>query len=487
MRLNQKLIEIKNETLVSFFMPGHKMGRDLEKYFQLDFGMDITEIPGADYLHDPTEVILNTEKALSERYGSKESKILVNGSTVGILSMVLGTLNRGETMLLNRNSHKSVYHAIEMGGIRPEYVLPELSETYHIVRDLKPEMVELALKENSDIKACLLTYPTYEGICYKLEEIINICHEHKVIVLVDEAHGAHLHLNKRLPKSALELGADIVIQSFHKTLPSLTQTACLHFGKNHRLTEAQVQNVKWHLSALQTSSPSYLLMGSIDGMLSLLEDVGNAKMKGLLDAIEVFEENISNLKDIKCIRFEQMDMTKLILAPSVNIDLSGHQLSEILRESYHIQVEYATKELCLLMPSISNAKDDFLKLFDALFDIEKKYCPPKREQILNQNSSEVISEITETDEAHYPKMMKPQVAVIPAEAKLLEGLYCPIEQCQGHVSKQYLIPYPPGIPILVPGEIITKTKCMEIQSVKQNILNFRDEKIFIVNKNKEVL
>ncbi|MBS7527141.1 aminotransferase class V-fold PLP-dependent enzyme [Fusibacter paucivorans] len=483
MRLTETLEKIKAQHLVSFFMPGHKMGRKIRDYFPLSYENDITEIPDADYLHDPTGAILETEKLISQQYDSLESKMLVGGSTVGILSMILGSMARGDTIIVNRNAHKSVYHAIEMGGLKPVYLIPEMDQTLDIPVNLSASEIEALIQLSPDVRACLLTYPTYEGICYDVKSIIDVCHRHGILVLVDEAHGSHLMLSEALPPSALTLGADIVVQSFHKTLPALTQTACLHFGKNHLLNDRQVEGIKWHLAALQTSSPSYLLMGSVDAMLSLLKDQGPLLMRHLLNAIAEFESQMSDVYYLTIKRYRGMDATKLIVMLKDDVIKSGYDgnwLSETLRDHFGIQVEYAADYFCLLMTSVSNDDEDFEKLMRALKSMDNmigKNTTRKTKTFVNK--SEVSrNQLSKGEVTAY--MTQPETVYSPSEAKLKESERCNIAEAEGKVSRGYIIPYPPGIPILVPGERITGDKIAAIEKYRKRLMSLPEGGIEVI-------
>lgn len=470
MRLNQALEEIKQENLVSFFMPGHKMGSEFHKYFQVDLSKDITEIPGADYLHDAKGPILETERALSDFYGSDETKILVNGSTVGILSMILGSVDRGEKLILNRNAHKSVYHALELGGIEPIYLYPEMESSLQIVESIDFNVFKETIENHKDAKAILLTYPTYEGVCYPIEEMITLCHENGIVVLVDEAHGAHLCLSHNLPTSALDFGADVVVQSFHKTLPSMTQTAGLHFSKSNSLRREQKERIIWHLSVLQTSSPSYVLMASIDGMLSMLEDIGRDRMTQLLKEINRFEDQIKALYAFELKRFKGMDPSKLILTTRYDLKVLGFDglwLSDQLRTSFGIQVEYATQDLCLLMPSICNVSSDFDRLFQALKSLQDHY--DWSDEI---KARPILGGIRLSSVSTY--------RFSPYEVFKQPGERLPLDLVADRVSKEYVIPYPPGIPLLVPGEVITQDTLNLIQKYKDQLMTLSEEGILVV-------
>lgn len=463
MRLLKALKKIKDAQLISFHMPGHKNGRFLFNGAEPLLAYDITEIPEADHLHDAQGCILETEQMLAALYGAHRSRILVGGSTVGILSMILGTTQPGDKILLNRNAHKSVYNAIEMNGLIPVYLFPEMDDYLGIPTDLRINNLNF----EQDVKICVLTYPTYEGLCYSIKDIIDKCHALNIPVLVDEAHGAHLFLHENGPKSSLDLGADLVVQSFHKTLPAMTQTAGLHFSKQSILTDFQLSRVDWYLKSLQSSSPSYLLMASVDSMLDVIQDVGMIRSQALAIQIESLYETIDALKCIGTHRFDSMDITKIILTikknyykPGVS---DGYTISNKLRYDYGIQSEYDSKTMVLLMTSFCNEASDFEALKAALIALDS--------QILNEVSDYSAVEVASVNyKAIYDAISSNETYKIRAyDAVQLPSTSVSIDACIGEISAEYIIPYPPGIPILVPGERIHMETLELFKTEKTNI------------------
>lgn len=448
MRLLDTLKRINEERRTSFHMPGHQSGRLLFDGVHNLLELDITEIPGADHLHDAKGPILETEKAIAKFYGAERSKMLIGGSTVGILSMILGSTLPGDRILLNRNAHKSIYNAIEMSGLVPVYLYPQIDDHIGIPVGIEPTDVEKVI---SGVKICVLTYPTYEGLCYPIEEIIECCHRYGVPVLVDEAHGAHLVLDLQGPKSSLALGADLVVQSFHKTLPAMTQTACLHFSENCLLTNHQKERVLWHLSALQTSSPSYVLMASIDHMLTIIDREGVERFTQLRENLNRFYMRINGLKTIKPHFFECMDISKIVLTvPKTFYEKDvwdGSALARTLLEDYCIQAEYDSKTIVLMMTSICTSAEDLNKLADALIEIDSinlNKFDERFEPVDAPHFSRVYQEI----EAGQIYVMDARSAVNMAYEEV------DVNASVGRISAEYVVPYPPGIPVLVPGERI---------------------------------
>jgi len=476
MRLMEALRNIEKEKLISFHMPGHKNGRMLFNTDESLMHYDITEIPGADHLHDSEACILETEQEIAKTYGAKQSRILVGGSTVGILSMILGTTKPGDRILVNRNAHKSVYNAIEINGLIPVYIYPEIDNYLGI-----PVAFDFSrfYSENStvfdDIKICVLTYPTYEGLCYPIEEMIDRCHQHGIPVLVDEAHGAHLFLHEKGPKSALTLGADIVVQSFHKTLPAMTQTACLHISESNILSEYQMDKIDWYLKSLQSSSPSYVLMASIDQMLEIIKSIGVQYTKQLENNIEHFYISVSDLKHVHLMRLESMDVSKIIISIS---PLSyrygiwdGYTLYKKLRTDFGIQCEYDSEKMILLMTSFCNNTEDFEALTDALQKLDLYRTS------LESEGTIIVEEDLKTEkmgsgnfQSIYDALSGQNIYRMNAfEATQLcwESVF--LNDAIGKVSAEYVIPYPPGIPILVPGELILKETLLLFPKSKDKI------------------
>lgn len=454
MRLLDTLKQINGERRTSFHMPGHQSGRLLFDDVHNLLELDITEIPGADHLHDAKGPILETEQAIANFYGAERSKMLIGGSTVGILSMILGSTVPGDRILLNRNAHKSIYNAIEMSGLVPVYLYPQIDDHLGIPVGIELKDVE---KVVSSVKICVLTYPTYEGLCYPIEEIIECCHKQGVPVLVDEAHGAHLALDVQGPKSSLALGADLVVQSFHKTLPAMTQTACLHFSENCLLTNRQKERVLWHLSALQSSSPSYVLMASIDHMLTIIDREGVERFTQLRENLNRFYMRLNGLKTIKPHFFECMDISKIVLTvPKTfyNKDVwDGIALARTLLEDFNIQAEYDSKTIVLLMTSICTTSEDLNKLANALVEIDSVNLN-KFDERFDPADSPCFNRIYQTIESG-------QIYVTDARSAVnMEYEEVDVNASVGKISAEYVIPYPPGIPVLVPGERVLEETIM---------------------------
>lgn len=407
--LNEKLRSI---TSYPFHMPGHKRNTDL-------FSMDFTEISETDDLHDPKGIIKDCMDFAASVYGTGKTYFLINGSTCGILSAISACTAMGDKVLIARNCHKSVYNAIYLRDLSPIYICPPVSGL-GINGSISTEDVSKAVTKHKP-KIFVMTSPTYEGIVSDITEIANICHKNDCLLIVDEAHGAHFCFSDHFPKSATEQGADIVIQSLHKTLPSLTQTALLHVC-SHRV---DLEAIERFLSIYQTSSPSYILMASIDNCIRYM-----ASEKGK-NAIEVFYNNLIEFRK-KAAPYiyetdKKDDISKIII-------YGGKTTAKGLRER-GIEPEMSNLFYTLALSSIGDTKEGIEKLLSALEEIAPKYASP-------QNTPSNIQTI-------------PKVILSPYRASLEKSRSIPLEESCGLVSQTTAYIYPPGIPIINPGEVIT--------------------------------
>lgn len=363
---------LKKDT-VSFHMPGHKGSRFYKRFGYHDFldrimEFDITEIPGADNLFQPESIIRGVQELYAKLYGCKKSYILINGSSAGNIAAILASVNRGKQLLMARNSHKSVFNALILGGIRPVYVHPEIVEEYGLSGVILPSEIERLIIENQDVQAIMLTSPNYYGFCSDIKTIANIAHKYNKVLIVDEAHGAHLHFSELLPPSAIRSGADIVINSTHKTLGSFTQSAALHF--NSELVDPYVLEDK--LQCVQSSSPSYVLMTSMEITAKILEQHRESLMKEWHDNLNMFYDRIQKIPGLRTTgKMEGLDWTKINLTMG-ELGLTGSELDKILIEDYNIYTELFTGDWLMALSGIGNTKDDYNLLADALEDISSK-------------------------------------------------------------------------------------------------------------------
>lgn len=443
----------------SFHMPGHKNGKFLDEEFLNLVGtglhqIDITEIPGLDNLHVPQGIIKEAQALAAEAFGGDKSYFLVNGSTAGIQAMLLAGFDPGDEIIIPRNVHVSILYGIIQAGLKPIYINPIFNEKFNIYEGITGEQIEKALLSNPLAKGILLVNPSYLGICLKdLENIITAIHNYGKLVLVDEAHGAHLYFNRNLPTPALTAGADMVTLSAHKTMGSLTQTAILHI-KGSRVNRARLESA---LDIVQSTSPSYPLMASLDCARRKMFFQGEEALDKIIYQGNDLKARINKIASCKCLEQEDLkikgtiDPTK-ILVNFANSYLTADEVGRILREEYHIEVELILGENILFLTSVGNTVNDFEKLGDALEEIHKKL-------------SEIRTQGDKLDKGMRIKVPKslPIQAMIPREAWFSSWEEVPFKDSLNRISAQWLAPYPPGIPLLVPGEVISEEVLLYIE------------------------
>lgn len=467
MNLYQYLKEYSKE-IYPMHMPGHKRNFSIVGETPLK-EIDVTEVEGTDDLHDPEGIILKSMEKTAELYGSYFCRYVVNGSTCGILSAIYAFTERGDRVLVARNCHKSVYNAINICGLLPVYVTPEYDDEFSINGSISPALVEKALNEYPDIKLCVLTSPTYEGVVSDISAISKILHEKNIPLAVDEAHGAHLGFSEYFPKGAIKSGADCVIHSTHKTLPCLTQTAAVHICKSlwegEELQEA-CQKLTEALGIFETSSPSYVLMSSIDQCMNYLSENSAKAFESYKNMLEDFSEKAKALKHIKILckgndrkenhkSFYDFDSGKLVISLK-NTNLNGAEFEKILREKYKIQTEMTSLNYCVAMTSFCDSEKGFEMLFNALSHIDQEYGAENI--FINENTMG-------------GKIIEPPVSIY--EAQKCQKEYVSLEEAEGKICGEYVFAYPPGIPIFAPGELITKELTEEIKSLYKAKINLK--------------
>lgn len=435
------LQKYKNDGIYPFHMPGHKQGRGLNIADIMQ--IDITEIDGVDNLHNAKGVILKSQELTAQLFGAEQTFFLVNGSSSGIIASILTVCNTDDLLLVARNCHKSVYSGMIFSGAMPIYVEPEIIEPYGLAGSLPVKEIERVLL-NKNIKGVLITSPTYEGLTSDIKAIADIVHSHNIVLIVDEAHGAHFKFHNIFPKTALEQGADIVIQSLHKTLPSLTQTALLHVQG----TRVDREILKQMLSMVQSSSPSYILMSSIDLCRT---QISKRKFDIFVNRLNKFRDSLKNTKALKLLEFSQSDISKIIIYCCTN-DITGSEFDTLLRKKYKIQMEMHGNNHLVGITTIADSEEAFQILLNAIYKIDKnlEYTEPKIE---------------------YRQYTKPKVYFSPRQAMYAPKTSIPIQHSIGEICGEFIIPYPPGIPIVAPGEFITEEIINIIYKYKKNSIS----------------
>lgn len=453
------IMDYIREGNVSFHMPGHKNGRGVLKIKERpDFKdnllfIDQTEVPGLDNLHLPEDIILEAQEFAARAFRSDYTFFLVNGTTCGVYSMILGVTNHGDKIIVPRNSHRAVAGALIIGGLWPVYYEPDVDLDKGIAVSVSPRKIEETIKQNLDAKAVLITNPTFYGTCSDIEAIADIVHKYNMVFLVDEAHGAHLPFSKKLPTNAMDAGADIAAQSAHKTLSAFTQSSMLHVRRGR----VDIEKIKFMLKLTQTTSPSYILMAGLDLARFQMEEHGAELLDNLLEKVDVFRERVNGIPDIYCFGREvigqyniyDFDPTKVTINFK-NFGIQGTKIAELLRKEYRIQVELSDLYNILAMATIADEKEDYDRLYDAIYDISVKHSSER-----------------EVRDIPVVEWKMPYQALSPREA-----VYEPMEmidfrRSDGRISAEIIAPYPPGIPVILPGEIITKEIIENIIKVKE--------------------
>ena len=502
--LNEKLEAYGKSDYYPFHMPGHKRNPScVQGDFPID--RDITEIEGFDNLHHAEGILKEAQKKASEVYGTLETFYSVNGSTAALLSAISAAASRNGKILMARNSHKAVYHAAYLRNLRPVYLYPQLIEKFGINGGISPEDVDNYLKNDKEIEAVLVTSPTYDGVVSDIKKIAEIAHKYDVPLIVDEAHGAHFKFSEYFPTSAVELGADLVIQSVHKTLPSMTQTAFLHRCSDR----VEREKLQMFMGIYQSSSPSYILMASIDSCMEKIQQDGEQMFVEYCRNLEQARRSLAGLKHVQLLTEDicgkdgvyDYDKSKILLFTNVyendlnnsGTEINGRELHEILFNKYHLEVEMEAENYVTALTSVGDTKEGFDRLCAAMEEIEHECAIKKNMYQANENCViEKNSNKKENSDIEHNSIVKTN-SYIQLEQRMpigdaLESMKqrISIEECKGHISAEFVYLYPPGIPILVPGEFITGQFIENVKRYKnqglslQGLSDFSNKTIQIV-------
>ncbi len=461
--LFQQLKEYSDSDYYPFHMPGHKrqpLGKD--PWLSEISSIDITGTHGFDNLHQAEGILKESMEWAATCYGADESYYLVNGSSSGILSAVCGCTIRGGTILISRNCHKSVYHGILLNELKTEYVYPQIIDALGIQGGIFPLDVEKKLIENPKIQAVVIVSPTYDGMVSDIEAISRITHQYGVPLIVDEAHGAHFPfgIEGEFPVSALKKGADVVIQSLHKTLPSLTQTAIIHIS-NKFLNEEIKKKIKLYLSIYQSSSPSYLFLATIENCIRYMNQDGKERLSRFSKELHDFYNRCNGFKHIfiaekgwtgKAGIFDK-DRSKIILYTG-SCKNNGKWLGNFLREHYHLELEMCAPQYALALSSLWDQRQGLNRLEEGLKAADEMIMREADDRVETK-----VDEIVGIKELDWTAIQRQAIAISVCtiwEAVESEAELCRLDQCVGRVSASFVSLYPPGIPCLVPGEIISE-------------------------------
>ncbi len=438
----EALEKFKKMRIVPFDVPGHKRGRGnkaLRDFLgEKCLSVDVNSMKPLDNLCHPVSVIKQAEELAADAFGANHAFFMVGGTTSAVQTMILTACKRGDKIILPRNVHRSAINAMILCGAVPIYINPQMDKQLGISLGMSVDDVKQAIRENPDAKAVLVNNPTYYGICSNLKEIIKIAHEHKMLVLADEAHGTHFYFNKRLPLAAMHAGADMAAVSMHKSGGSLTQSSFLLTGEG--VSAGYVHQI---INLTQTTSGSYLLMSSLDISRSNLAVYGSEIFDFVIDLVDYARQEINQIGDYYAYAEEKIngdsiydfDTTKLAIY-TLPVGLAGIEVYDLLRDEYDIQTEFGDIGNLLAYVSVGDRAKDIERLVSALAEIRRIYKKDHRGML----------------EAEY---ISPKVMCAPQDAFYSDKVSLPLDESVGKVCSEFVMCYPPGIPILAPGELIT--------------------------------
>jgi lysine decarboxylase len=440
--IQKALEEMRTNRLVHFDVPGHKGGRgnkELKGFFGSEcVKLDMNSMKPLDNLCHPVSVIKDAQALAAEAFGADEAFFIVNGTTAAVQAMIMSTCKSKDKIIMPRNVHRSAINALVVCGAIPVYVNPGVNKKLGIPLGMSIKDVERAIEENPDAKAILVNNPTYYGICSDLRGIVKLAHEHNMLVLVDEAHGTHLYFNDKLPVSAMEAGADMAAVSMHKTGGSLTQSSIL-LTKN----TVNADYVRQVINLTQTTSGSYLLLSSLDIARKNLSLNGHAMVDKTLDYADYAREEINVLGGYYAFGRDiingddiyDFDATKLSIHTR-DVGLAGIEVYDLLRDDYGIQIEFGDIGNILAIVTAGDRNLDIERLISALSEIKR----------LHQKESTGLFD---------HEYINPKLEMAPQEAFYADKESLEITSSTGRVCSEFVMCYPPGIPILAPGELIT--------------------------------
>ncbi len=439
-----------------FRIPGHRFERGISNRWKDIVGgnifkFDLTETPLLDDLHNPEGAIKEAELLAQEVFQADHSYFLVNGTTCGNEAMIITTAFEGQKVAIPRNAHKSALMGLIISGAEPIYIMPELSDEWGIQGGIKPEDVRKTLEANPDCKGVMVVSPTYYGVCSDLREIAKVCHEYGAVLMVDEAHGAHMYFSEELPDGALVQGADMCAQSIHKVTGSLTQSSMLHVKSKL----VNIDRMEANLHIVQSTSPSYLLMTSLDVARYELATNGEQLIKNAVNLAQSARKEINEIPGMVCAGdslvgtagVKELDSTKLIISAK-KLGITGFELKGILFNEYSVDVELSDYINVLAIVTFANTKNDMERLLNALKCISGK----------NAGGKEIKNEI------FLPEL--PDYMMSPRQAYFSPNKVIPWSQAKGKIAGEMIAPYPPGIPVIYPGELVTDQVWEYIESYR---------------------
>ena len=441
------LEEWVNKSHAPFYTPGHKRGSGINsllinRWEKTVFGWDLPELPGLDNLHAPVGIIAAAQDLAASAFGARQTWFLVNGSTAGIIAAILATCGEGEKIILPRNVHSAAIAGLIHAGAVPIFITPEYDPKLDLAHGVTPEAVKFALERHPDAKAVMVVYPTYYGACGDLAAIAEIVHGYDLPLLVDEAHGAHFGFHPDLPPAALAAGADLTVQSTHKLLGALTQSAMLHVNSDridpHRVSQA--------LRSIQSTSPSYLLLASLDAARHQMALHGRELMDETLALAQIARAEIAQIDGLSVLEliqptpgFNYLDPTRLTVTVT-ELNLTGFAADEILADELGVVAELPSRQHVTLIISLGNTREDIDRLVTGFRTLATNH-----RQDLPLQLPEICS----------PERILTEMEIAPRQASRAQHIRVACDESVGKISAESICPYPPGIPVVIPGEIIT--------------------------------
>ena len=449
-----------------FYTPGHKQGEGISQslvdlFGKAVFRADLTELADLDNLFAPQGVIQAAQQLAAAAFGASQTWFLVNGSTCGIEAAILATCGIGDKIILPRNVHSSAIAGLILSGAIPIFLNPEYDPVLDIAHSITPNAVQSALQQHPDAKAVLTVYPTYYGVCGNLSAIANITHQYNIPLLVDEAHGAHFAFHPELPTPALAAGADLTVQSIHKVLGAMTQASMLHIQGNR----IDCDRISKALQLVQSTSPSYLLLASLDAARQQMALHGKMLMSHTLQLSDQARTKISQIPGLSILQipayqeelggssgFVGLDETRLTVTVS-GLGLTGFEADEILDEKFAVTAEFASLQHLTFIISLGNTPADIEQLVQGFITLAKQYyrsnLTVKNQVWLNLN-----------------RTLDYALQLSPREAFFAVSEILPLTQTNKRICAEIVCPYPPGIPVLMPGEVITQSVLEYLQQIQ---------------------
>ena len=458
----------------SFYTPGHKRGQGIPAPLAALLGTavfraDLPELPELDNLFAPQGVIQAAQELAAEAFGADRTWFLTNGSTAGVIAAILATCNPGDKIILPRNVHQSAISGLVLSGAVPIFIQPDYDPKLDLAHSLTPAAVAEALAQHPDAKAVLMVYPTYDGVCGDVAAIAHMAHQHNIPLLVDEAHGAHFAFHPELPIAALAAGADLAVQSTHKTLAAMTQAAMLHIRgdrvKSDRISKA--------LQLVQSTSPSYLLLASLDAARHQIATQGKQLLEQTLRLADEARSRLNQIPGLSTLNSEQagsagflaLDRTRLTVTVT-GLGLDGFTADQILNEQLGVTAELPSLRHVTFIVSVGNTREDINKLVQSFQALAAMHGIGRMEGTRDAGEARALEDTMQQSTLFSPRCLSiTPCTFTPREAFFAAAEAVPIAQAVNRISAELICPYPPGIPVLMPGEVITAAAIAYLQTI----------------------